>query len=65
MSTDDLGARMAAIVPPDERVCENCGRHDVWDEGTENWVIVDDEAGRAGCIHEWDINGTYNPFNRD
>lgn len=49
-------------VPPRERECELCGRHDVWDETAENWTITD--AGRVHCIHEWDINGTYNPFAR-
>jgi len=53
------------IVPPTERTCERCGRSDVWDETTENWVIaVEDGTRRTGnknCIHEWDINGRYNP----
>lgn len=51
---------MATIVPPRERVCERCGRGDVWDEETENWV-VDDDPGDPFCLHDWDINGTYNP----
>jgi hypothetical protein len=55
---------MAVIVPPSERVCETCGRHDRWDDDTENWVIVDGEPGRPACVHEWDINGTYNPVDR-
>jgi hypothetical protein len=53
------------IVPPRERTCTRCGRQDVWDAETENWIIeqVDGErqAGRPHCVHEWDINGTYNP----
>lgn len=53
------------IVPPRERVCERCGRRDVWDDASENWVVavVDDErqVGTPGCVHEWDINGSYNP----
>ncbi|WP_255196024.1 HEWD family protein [Halorarius litoreus] len=53
------------IVPPSERSCERCTRQDVWDETTENWVIatVDGErqVGNSHCIHEWDINGRYNP----
>lgn len=68
------------IVPPTERSCERCGRRDVWDEASENWVIaVEDSAERSSagsraspddgerlvgdpdCIHEWDINGGYNP----
>jgi hypothetical protein len=53
------------IVPPTERTCERCGRQDRWDEETENWVIAtvdgDRKAGNVSCIHEWDINGSYNP----
>lgn len=55
----------AEIVPPTERACTCCGRQDVWDEETENWVIVREDgeprAGNPHCIHEWDINGAYNP----
>lgn len=57
---------MASIVPPRERICERCGRRDIWDEETENWVIdqVDGQrqVGNPNCIHEWDINGSYNPI---
>ncbi|WP_172977273.1 HEWD family protein [Halosegnis longus] len=49
------------LVPPTERVCERCGRHDEWDSETENWVIVG-ETGSPTCIHEWDINGTHDPI---
>ena len=53
------------IVPPERRSCELCGRTDVWDGSAENWVIaVEDGERRVGnkhCIHEWDINGRYNP----
>ncbi len=52
---------MATIIPPTERTCERCGRHDVWDADGENWTI-DEAAGDPHCLHEWDINGTYNPF---
>ncbi|MFB6118990.1 HEWD family protein [Halosegnis sp.] len=48
------------IVPPTERTCELCGREDRWDEDVGTWVI-DGEEGSATCIHEWDINGDYNP----
>lgn len=55
----------AEIVPPSERACTCCGRRDVWDEETENWVIVREDgeplSGSPHCIHEWDINGAYNP----
>ena len=50
------------LIPPRERACERCGRRDTWDERAENWCI--DRAGRPHCIHEWDINGTYSPFDR-
>ena len=65
-----LGPAMSAsadaeIVPPTERACTSCGRRDVWDEATENWVIAREDgerqAGNPHCIHEWDINGTYSP----
>jgi len=55
----------AEIVPPTERACTSCGRRDVWDEATENWVIAREDGerqvGNPHCIHEWDINGTYSP----
>ena len=55
----------AEIVPPTERACTSCGRRDVWDEATENWVIAREDGerrvGNPHCIHEWDINGAYNP----
>jgi hypothetical protein len=56
---------MATLVPPTERVCERCGRRDVWDADRETWVAAEDGEGQLGnphCVHEWDINGTYNPF---
>lgn len=60
---------METIIPPRERRCERCGRHDVWDETTQTWVAaeVDGEPqrGRPHCLHEWDINGTYNPIEGD
>ena len=53
------------IVPPTERRCEKCGRADVWDDERENWVIASSDGerqvGNSNCIHEWDINGRYNP----
>ncbi|MFW6017715.1 MAG: HEWD family protein [Halapricum sp.] len=54
------------IVPPTERECERCGRVDVWDDERMNWTIREDDGekltGDPQCIHEWDINGSYNPF---
>ena len=54
---------MAELKPPTERQCLRCGRRDVWDEKSGNWAIKSEgEAGKPFCIHEWDINGTYNPI---
>ena len=57
---------MAEVIPPTERVCERCGRHDVWDEDRDTWIIVTEKGeksvGNPHCLHEWDINGDYNPF---
>ena len=55
------------IRKPTERVCEQCGRAEVWDEKTAAWKIArndngDREAGNVYCIHEWDINGDFVPF---
>ena len=52
---------MAELEPPERRECLRCGRRDVWDAETSNWTIAD-ESGDTFCIHEWDINGTYNPI---
>ncbi|MFO7927914.1 MAG: HEWD family protein [Halobacteriota archaeon] len=53
------------IVPPTRRSCERCGRTDEWNEETDNWVITEENGdrlvGNIHCIHEWDINGRYNP----
>lgn len=54
------------IVPPDRRTCTRCGRVDVWDDDAENWVIAEADGerqiGDSHCVHEWDINGRYNPI---
>ncbi|MFB6202303.1 MAG: HEWD family protein [Halorhabdus sp.] len=53
---------MIQIEPPAERTCERCGRNEVWDDEAEVWRSPDEtDAGRAHCLHEWDINGAYNP----
>jgi len=60
---------MATIVPPTRRECERCGRVDVWDDEQMNWVISEADSekrvGNPQCLHEWDINGDYNPFDPD
>jgi hypothetical protein len=53
---------------PTERTCERCGRIEVWEEEAGTWRLAVDEAGTPQtvgspyCIHEWDINGTFAPF---
>ncbi|UIO99118.1 hypothetical protein Hbl1158_11310 [Halobaculum sp. CBA1158] len=51
----------ARIRRPSERTCERCGRHERVDDALGSWV-VDDEVGEVYCIHEWDINGSFVPF---
>jgi hypothetical protein len=57
------------IRKPTERECEDCGRREVWNDATCTWrIAVDDGERRVGnvyCIHEWDINGTFVPLERD
>jgi hypothetical protein len=53
---------------PTDRSCERCGRQERWDASAESWrIVVDGErrlAGNVYCIHEWDINGRFAPFER-
>jgi hypothetical protein len=60
ISPDDLPTGMVRITPPTERTCERCGREDVWSTDRGSWTI-DGAAGDPYCLHEWDINGSYNP----
>ncbi|NUE02851.1 hypothetical protein HUB97_10160 [Halorubraceae archaeon YAN] len=46
---------------PTKRVCELCDRAEKWDTDSGSWV-VDTVPGNIYCIHEWDINGTFVPF---
>jgi hypothetical protein len=51
---------------PTDRACERCGREEMWDTDVESWriVVVDGErqSGNVYCVHEWDINGRFAPF---
>ena len=42
---------------------------DVWDESQGKWVVAEadgrEQTGTPHCLHEWDINGAYNPFRED
>jgi hypothetical protein len=58
---------MNDVVAPKERECERCGRRDRWDGDLDEWRIATDEdgtrrAGKAYCLHEWNINGNFNPI---
>jgi hypothetical protein len=39
---------------------------DVWSEREQKWVVAESDGepqhGQPHCLHEWDINGSYNPF---
>lgn len=45
---------------PEERTCEDCGRRERWDEDAGTWRAT--ETGSVYCLHEWDINGSFLPF---
>jgi hypothetical protein len=60
---------------PTERTCERCGRTEIWDDDAGTWRVAEETAEDAGadstdgrpvgspyCIHEWDINGAFVPF---
>ena len=56
---------MTQITSPRERNCERCGRRDEWDDDDSTWrIAVEDgekQSGNPHCLHEWDINGSFNP----
>ena len=49
---------------PTERTCERCGRHERW--SADSWRVVEEDGerlvGSLYCIHEWDIDGSFLPF---
>ena len=51
---------------PTDRTCERCGRSERWDRNQETWRVVEKDGtpavGNLYCIHEWDINGAFTPF---
>ncbi|MFP8954147.1 HEWD family protein [Natrialbaceae archaeon A-arb3/5] len=53
------------VRAPTERICERCGRAEYWDSDLEAWQIDSEDGekqvGSPHCLHEWDINGTFNP----
>lgn len=54
---------------PRRRECERCGRVERWQGAPPSWCIavVDGErrTGDPACIHEWDIDGSFDPVARD
>lgn len=57
---------MTELRKPEERECERCGRHEVWDDDRETWRVPDREdaaaVGDVHCVHEWDIDGSFRPI---
>jgi hypothetical protein len=51
---------------PRLRGCERCERREVWSERNDGWRIDaedgDRKIGDPHCIHEWDVDGTFSPF---
>ncbi|ATW89154.1 hypothetical protein halTADL_2414 [Halohasta litchfieldiae] len=55
----------AALRRPTDRTCERCGRAEQWNATTDSWEVVGDDPGSVYCIHEWDINGRFVPFDSE
>ena len=61
----------STLRTPTERTCERCGRIEVWDDDVGTWQLALDDAGDPRtvgspyCIHEWDINGSFSPFDEN
>ncbi len=51
---------------PQQRECERCGRHEIWDSSDDCWRIATEDgerlSGNLHCIHEWDIDGAFRPY---
>ncbi len=58
----------ARLRRPTKRTCERCGRGEKWDHRQEAWQIATEDeeklTGDPHCIHEWDINGVFDPIDR-
>lgn len=60
----------ANLRAPTDRICERCGRRERWDDDAGTWLLArdeggDPEVGSVACIHEWDINGRFLPFEEE
>lgn len=58
------------LKTPEQRECERCGRREVWDPD-DGWRLAAESTdsgegeraiGDPHCIHEWDIDGTFSPY---
>ncbi len=53
------------VRTPTARRCERCNRVEYWDDDLEAWQIDSEDGekcvGSPHCLHEWDINGTFDP----
>jgi hypothetical protein len=54
------------LQTPSVRECELCDRSERWDEEDETWRIREEDGerqvGNPHCIHEWNITGSFTPF---
>lgn len=69
MSVRPVATAMLArteLRTPQQRECERCERREVWDADDDCWrtAAENDErlTGNLHCIHEWDIDGTFRPY---
>ena len=57
------------IRKPTDRRCEACGRQEHWDDDVGVWRVTredgEPQTGSVFCLHDWDINGTFVPFEED
>lgn len=45
---------------PTVRTCVECGRHDVWSEEADSWVIdIEDGERLAACVNQVSTTSTY------
>ena len=62
---DRISDMSVTLRRPKKRTCERCRRVERWNDRTESWEISDDATGSIYCIHEWDINGQFVPYDRE
>lgn len=69
MSVRSIGMDMLArteLRTPQRRECEQCAREEAWNVNDGCWRIASEDGdrltGNRHCIHEWDIDGTFRPY---